>query len=109
MNCSPVASAAGELLRERDRVVGRLASMPLDTIPERQVLGAVQQLADLVSRARGEPWHEVPRLAPYAVADQVTVLVGEVIAAAEGRDEVTRAGLLGPATQIVGNLRRSLT
>ena len=108
MPSSPVASAAGELVRERDRVVGRLASMPLDAIPEARVHRAVQQLADLASSARVEATREVPRLAPYAAGDQVSVLVADVIAAAEGRDEQTRARLLGPATQIVVDLRRSL-
>ena len=72
--------SAGELLRERDRVVARLTSMPLDRIPQDAVRRTAQHLEDLAAAARQVPPRAVPELAAYALADQVTVLVGEIVA-----------------------------
>lgn len=99
MNSSPVDSSAGELLRERDRVVGRLRSMALSDIPTDAVRRAAQRLEDLAARERGEPAHEVPELAPYAAGDQVTVLVGELTAGAAA------PAVIAEATQVLVDLR----
>jgi hypothetical protein len=102
-NSSPATSPAGELLRERDRVVGRLRSMPLDAVPTEAVRRVAQQLEDLAAGGRGEAAREVPGLAPYAAGDQVTVLVGELVAAA-AQDPTT----LTEATGVLIGLRRAL-
>lgn len=78
---SPVDGSAGELLRERDRVVDRLRSMALDDVPNDAVRRAAQRLEDLAATLRGAEPRPVPELAPYAAGDQVTVLVGELTSA----------------------------
>jgi hypothetical protein len=108
MNSSPVAAAAGELFRERDRVVGRLSTMPLETIPYAAVLAAVQELADLAADARGEPRRTVPSLAPHAAGDQVSVLVADVVDAAEPSSGHAQPELLDQATTVLVDLRRSI-
>jgi ribosomal protein L18E len=100
---SPATSPAGELLRERDRVVGRLRSMALDAIPAIQIRRVAQQLEDLAAAARQEAARPVPELAPYAAADQVTVLVGEVLAAAAQDPAVVTA-----ATGVLVDFRHAL-
>ncbi len=55
--------------------------MALDDIPVNRVLAVGQALADLAATAAGDQVRVVPRLAPYAAADQLTVLTGEVLAA----------------------------
>jgi hypothetical protein len=102
-NSSPATSPAGELLRERDRIVGRLRSMPLDDVPAEEVRRVAQRLEDLTASARREPSRPVPALAPYAAGDQLTVLVAEVVAAAD-QDE----GLIAQATGVLADLRRAL-
>jgi hypothetical protein len=108
MNSSPVASAAGELMRERDRIVGRLTTMPLETIPYAAVHAALQQLADLAAEARHDDPRTVPPLAPYAAGDQVSVLVADVVAAAEHRSGPADPELLDQATGVLVDLRRSV-
>jgi hypothetical protein len=108
MNSSPVASAAGELLRERDRVVGRLSTMPLETIPYAAVLAAVQQLADLAADDRRDQSRTVPALAPYAAGHQVSVLVADVVDAADHRRDAQRDELLQAATAVLVDLRHAI-
>ncbi|MFL6098672.1 MAG: hypothetical protein ACJ71T_01815 [Actinomycetales bacterium] len=98
---SPVDSSAGELLRERDRVVDRLRSMALDDVPDDAVRRAAQRLEDLAAALRGEPSRPVPKLASYAAADQVTVLVGELGAAP--------ADISSAATAVLAELRAALS
>jgi hypothetical protein len=92
---SPVDTSAGELLRERDRVVARLTSMPVDRIPQDAVRRTAQHLEDLAAAARQVPPRAVPELAAYALGDQLTVLVGEIaaLAAAEQATAAARAAL----------------
>jgi hypothetical protein len=105
---SPAASAAGELSRERDRVVQRLRSMALDAVPAELVLGTAQRLADLATQAEGGSRRTVPALAPYAAGDQVAVLTGEVLAVAETLDPGGAHGLLMAATAVLTELRHDL-
>ncbi len=112
---SPAASAAGELSRERDRVVQRLRSMALDAIPAERVLVTAQRLADLAAEADGDarteggPRRTVPALAPYAAGDQVAVLTGEVLALAETLDPGAAHDLLTAATAVLAGLRHDLS
>jgi hypothetical protein len=104
---SPVATAAEELSRERDRVASRLRSMPLENIPENRVLAVGQALADLAATAAAERVRVVPRLAPYAAADQITVLTGEVLSAVH-RSPAEGAALAEQARYLLADLRSSL-
>jgi hypothetical protein len=101
---SPATSPAGELLRERDRVIGRLRSLPLDVVPVAAVRRAAQRLEDLAAAGRREDPRPVPELAPYAAGDQVSVLVGELLAA-----QAPDAGRLTEAIGVLAGLRRSLS
>jgi hypothetical protein len=105
---SPAASAAGELSRERDRVVHRLRSMALDAVPGERVLATAQRLADLAADADRSPRRTVPALEPYAAGDQVAVLAGEVLAVAERLDPGPRESLLTAATAVLAELRHDL-
>lgn len=97
---SPVDGSAGELLRERDRVVDRLRSMALDDVPNDAVRRAAQRLEDLAATLRSEPPRPVPELAPYAAGDQVAVLVGELTPAPP---DISKA-----ATTVLVDLRAAL-
>jgi hypothetical protein len=109
---SPVAPAAGELLRERDRVASRLRSMALDAIPRASVLTVAQGLADLAADARLDPAQDerraVPALAPHAAGDQLAVLVDEVAALIPTRPGPAGAELAVAATALLADLRRAL-
>ncbi|MDP9220983.1 MAG: hypothetical protein M3P23_10665 [Actinomycetota bacterium] len=111
---SSAASAAEELVRERERVVRRLRSMALDTMPTDRVLATAQRLADLAAEAAeaGEPdasgRREVPGLASYAAGDQVTVLTDELLATAARLDADSGARLLGQGVAVLTELRRDL-
>jgi hypothetical protein len=111
---SSAASAAEELMREQERVVRRLRSMALDTMPTDRVLATAQRLADLAAEATaaGEPHlsrrREVPRLASYAAGDQVKVLTDELLATAARQDADSGAGLLGQGVAVLTELRRDL-
>jgi hypothetical protein len=108
MTHSSSVASTGELVRERDRVVGRLRTLALEAIPYDDVLAAAQRLEDLAAQARRDTARPVPALAPYAAADQVTVLVGELLAAARRLGEPGGAALAGAATSVLIDLRRSL-
>jgi hypothetical protein len=112
---SPAASAAGELSRERDRVVHRLRSMALDAIPGERVLATAQRLADLAADADedgladGSLRRTVPVLEPYAAGDQVAVLAAEVLAVAERLDPGPQESLLTAAAAVLADLRHDLS
>ncbi len=102
-----MASGPEELSRERDRVVSRLRSMPLEDIPESRVLAVGQALADLTATAAGDQVRVVPRLAPYAAADQLTVLTGELLHAVE-QSPSEGAALAEQGRFLLADLRSSL-
>jgi hypothetical protein len=109
LTSSPVAEAAGELLRERDRVVQRLRSMALDAIPTDLVLAQAQRLADLAAEHLAEPIRPVPSLAPYAAGDQLVVLVGELTTATTALPEGRAVALVTEAREALVTLRAGLT
>ena len=105
---SSAASAAEELVRERDRVVQRLRSLALGSVPLAPVHRAAQELADLAADAGDGPRRTVPFLAPYAAGDQVAVLAREVEVAADPLDPPAATTLLAAATAVLADLRRDL-
>ena len=103
--------ATGELSRERDRVVRRLRSMPLDAIPVNRVLAVGQALADLAATATGDQVRVVPRLAPHAAADQLAVLTADVETAAAtlaAEDPPAAEALADQARVVLADLRREI-
>jgi hypothetical protein len=106
---SSAAPAAEELVRERDRVVHRLRSMALGSLPVERVHTAAQELADLAADAGDGPRRTVPVLGPYAAGDQVAVLTREVELAAAEAGDGDGGELLARATQVLAGLRRDLS
>jgi hypothetical protein len=108
---SSAAPAAEELVRERDRVVHRLRSMALGSLPVERVHAAAQELADLAADAGDGARRTVPVLGPHAAGDQVAVLTREVELAAAGAGDGGGDGgeLLARATQVLAGLRRDLS
>ena len=95
--------------RELRRVVARCAALPLvrwqqpdadGTTPAERLHAACQAWADSAADVEGEPRRPVPRLRPHGFADQVTVLVHDLL-----RVDPTAAGRV--AADLVA-LRRAL-
>jgi hypothetical protein len=107
---SPTRSDEG-LSRELDRVVRRVRSTTLDALPAGEVHAVAQQLEGLCATAQARPARTVPRLAPYAAADQLAVLGRQVLQLAqeiEVGDALVAERLRVGALAALVDLRRAL-
>jgi hypothetical protein len=99
-----VVVRAAERLADRLRLLGpRWAARdhPDDAAPVAAVRAGLQRLADVASRAEGQPLRPVPDLGLHALADQVLVLAREAAATGE-------PGALAEADAVLANLRAAL-
>ena len=113
------SSDSAALARELDRVADRLRVIgpryaARDTPEAAAVLdgvrAAIQRLADLAADAEGLPRRVVPRLAPYALADQVLVLGHDLLVAAGAGPEgsTPEDPALSAGRDLLVELRRAL-
>ena len=113
------SSDSAALARELDRVADRLRVIgpryaardtPESAAALDGVRAAVQRLADLAADAEGVPRRSVPRLAPYALADQVLVLGHDLLAAAGPHPEKSTPAdaALSAGHALLVELRRAL-
>ena len=107
---NPTASFRAEVLRTADRLRG-LSEGRLNAVGESGQSAADRafqiavEIVAVTQIARGGPLHQLPRLAPYAVADQLAVVGLELADAAE--EGAVVVGLLDALSADLLALRRA--
>ena len=108
---NPTASFRAEVLRTADRLRG-LSEGRLSAVGESGQSAADRafeiavEIVAVTQTARGRPLHHLPRLAPYAVADQLAVVGLEVADLAE--NGAVAPDVLDPISAELLALRRAI-
>lgn len=81
-------NASEEVAQEAARVVSRLSTLAPARIPVDVVRPVVQRLADLARAAEGLDPHPVPDLLPHGWVALLRIVVGDLLDAAPGEDQL---------------------